>query len=110
MLSRKFRATRPNIEDTIKTGLSVFGKFLNTKISRKDNEKLGFSIVVSKKVDKTSVGRHRIKRKISCYIEENLPKINKNTKKTVVFLTKKTEEPLNYQDIEKDVKKILSSL
>lgn len=110
MLNRKFRATRPNIEETIKTGISVFGKFLNTKISRKDAEKLGFSIVVSKKVDKTSVGRHRIKRKISSYIEGNLPKINKNTKKTVVFLTKKTEELLNYQDIEKDVKKILSNL
>lgn len=103
MLNRKYRATRLNIEETIKTGISSFGKFLYAKISKKDQEKLGFSIVISKKNEKTSVGRHLIKRKISSYIEENIPKINSNFKKTVVILMKKTTEPLDYEEVKKDV-------
>ena len=103
MLSRKYRATRPNIEETIKTGITVFGKFIYAKISRKNAEKAGFAIVVSKKNEKTSVGRHLIKRKISSYIEENLTKINPEFKKTIVFIIKKTNEPMDYKEVKKDV-------
>ncbi len=107
MLNRKYRATRPNIEETIKTGTSVFGMFLYAKISRKEAEKPGFAIVVSKKNEKTSVGRHLIKRKISSYIEKNLSKINPNFKKTVVFFMKKTKETLSYKEMEKDIEFML---
>jgi ribonuclease P protein component len=110
MLSRKYRATRPNIEDTIKTGTSIFGKFLYAKISRKEAEKVGFAIVISKKNEKTSVGRHLIKRKISSYIEENLSKINPNFKKTVVFFIKKTNEPIDYKEVKKDVDFVLEKI
>lgn len=110
MLSRKYRATRPNIEETIKTGISVFGKCLYAKISRKETEKAGFTIVVSKKNEKTSVGRHLIKRRISGYIERNLYKINPNFKKTIVFLIKQTKEPMDYKEIEKDVNFVLEKV
>jgi hypothetical protein len=49
MLNRKFRASRTEIEEVIKTGVNMFGNFINAKISRKNTEKLGFSIVVPKK-------------------------------------------------------------
>lgn len=107
MLSHKYRATRPNIEETIKTGVSIFGKFLYAKISKKEAENPGFAIVISKKNEKTSVGRHLIKRKISSYIEENLSKINPNFKKTVVFFVKKIEGPLDYTEVRKDVEFVL---
>lgn len=120
MLSRKFRANRVNIEETIKTGISIHGKFLYAKISKKEVEKLGFAIVISKKNEKTSVGRHLIKRKIISYIEKNIPKILKKVsakggsafsgKKTVVFFIKKTTEPLVYKEVEKDVEFILNKL
>lgn len=110
MLGRKYRATRPNIEETIKTGNTIFGKFINTKISKKNHEKLGFSIIVPKKVEKTSVGRHKIKRKISSFIEKMLSKINKDSKKTVVFFAKKTDEPIDYPKVEKDVENIVSGI
>ena len=103
MLNRKYRATRLDIEETIKTGTSILGDFLYTKMSRKDGEKFGFAIVVSKKNEKTSVGRHLIKRRISSYIEKNLSRINPKFKKTIVFLIKKTKEPLDYKKVEKDV-------
>ncbi len=110
MLNRKYRATRINIEETSKTGISVFGKFLYAKISRKDTEKPGFAIVVSKKIEKTSVGRHLIKRKISSYIEKNLYKINPNFKKTIVFFIKKIEKPLIYKEVEKDVEFVFKKI
>jgi len=110
MLSRKYRATRPNIEEAVKTGISIFGKFVYAKISRKETDKTGFAIVISKKNEKTSVGRHLIKRKISSYIEENLSKIDPSFKKTVVFLMKKTNEPLNYQEVKKDIVFILEKV
>ncbi|MFH1455306.1 MAG: ribonuclease P protein component [bacterium] len=107
MLNRKYRASRPNIEETTKTGISIFGKFLYAKISRKETEKPGFAIVISKKNEKTSVGRHLIKRKISSYIEENLSKINPKFKKTIVFFIKKTKEPMDYKEVKKDVEFVL---
>ena len=58
MLKSKYRATRLNIEDTIKNGIMISENFLYAKVSRKDSENAGFAIVVSKKIEKTSVGRH----------------------------------------------------
>lgn len=107
MLNRKYRAKRANIDEVIKTGISIFGKFVYAKISRKDSEKPGFAIVISKKTEKTSVGRHLIKRKISSYIENFLPKINPEFKKTVIFFIKKSDSPISYIEVEKDVEFIL---
>jgi ribonuclease P protein component len=107
MLSRKYRATRPNIEDAIKTGTSIPGVIVYAKVSRRDVEKAGFAIVISKKNEKTSVGRHLIKRKISSYIEENLNKINSNFKKTIVFFIKKIGDKIDYKEVKKDVQNIL---
>jgi len=110
MLSHKYRATRVNIDETSKTGISIFGQFLFAKVSRKETEKMGFAIVISKKIEKTSVGRHLIKRKISSYIEKNLTKINPNFKKTIVFFVKKIEKPLIYNEVEKDVDFVLKKV
>jgi ribonuclease P protein component len=110
MLSRKFRANRLNIEETIKTGASIHGKYLYAKISKKDKEKPAFAIVISKKNEKTSVGRHQIKRKISSYIEKNIKIIQPNFNKTVVFFLKLTKEPLIYKEVEKDVEFILNKI
>ena len=71
---------------------------------------MGFAIVVSKKIEKTSVGRHLIKRKISSYIEENLSKINPNFKKTVVFVVKKIDGLVDYIKAKKDVESILEKV
>ena len=107
MLKRKYRATRADIEETTKTGITITGKFLYAKISRNEAKDMGFAIIVSKRNEKTSVGRHLIKRKISSYIEENISNINPNFKKTVVFLMKKIGEPINYTEMKNDVEFIL---
>ena len=110
MLSCKYRATRPNIEETVKTGISILGKFLYAKISKKETEKPGFAIIISKKNEKTSVGRHLMKRKISSYIEENLHKIKPEFKKTIVFFIKKTDQPIDYKEVKEDVEFVLEKV
>lgn len=89
MLRNKYRAGRQDIEDTIKFGVTISENFLYAKISRKDGEKPGFAIVVSKKIEKTSVGRHRMKRKISAAIEENLKKDRCRFQENNRFLSQK---------------------
>ncbi len=110
MLNRKYRANRIDIEETIKTGISIHGMFLYAKISKKESKKPSFAIIVSKKNEKTSVGRHNIKRKISSYIEEKLNKLDPKFKKTVVFLLKKTNLPLDYNEVKKDVGFVLNKI
>ncbi len=107
MLSRKYRAGRSDIEDTIKTGATLSGMFLYGKVSRKIGARPGFAIVISKKIEKTSVGRHRLKRKISAAIEKSLLKINQDFNKTLVIFPKKSEKPLPYSKIAKDIIEIL---
>ena len=110
MLSRKYRATRKDIEDAIKSGIMISGDFLYAKVSRINTEKPSFAIVISKKIEKTSVGRHHIKRIISAAIESNLPKMNSDFKKTVVFFPKKSEKPVSYDLIKKNVEEILKKI
>jgi len=107
MLPKKYRASRSDIEKTVKNGTFIPGMFLYAKISKNNMEKPSFAIVISKKTEKTSVGRHRIKRKISGFLEKELSAPNPNFKKTLVFFVKKVEKPIFYSGIEKDVTDIL---
>jgi ribonuclease P protein component len=110
MLARKYRATRKDIENAIKGGFTADSDVLYAKISRKDAEKAGFAIVISKKVEVTSVGRHLLKRQISDVLEKNLSKISQNFKKTVVFFAKKQEKMPEFAEIKKGVEEILAKI
>ncbi len=106
MLSKKFRASKKEIEETIKGGKTLSGDSLYAKVSRLDSEKAGFSIIVSKKVSKASVGRHYIKRKISGIFEKELKNMKADFKKTIIFFAKPSEK-LNLDLVKKDLLLIL---
>ena len=110
MLSRKYRATRKDIENAIKSGFNVESTVLYAKVSRKDTEKAGFAIVVSKKVEATSVGRHLYKRRISDALEKNLSKFGPDFKKTIVFFAKKQAKVPEYAEIRKAVEEIIKKI
>ncbi len=110
MIPRKYRATRIDIENTIKTGITLDSPTVYAKVSGKAPEKTGFAIVISKKVEKTSAGRHLIKRRISDVIEKNLSKIKPDLKKTVVVFAKKAEKVPSYAEIKKDLESILPKI
>ncbi len=107
MLSKKFRATRANIAETVKTGKTIPGNILYAKVSRTPTVSAGFAIIVAKKVEKTSVGRHYIKRRTNSFLEEQLLKMNPDFKNTVVFFVKKTKEALDYTVLKEDLIEIL---
>jgi len=116
MIPRKFRATRVDIENTVKTGITLDSPTVYAKVlacpSKEGNtqEKTGFAIVISKKVEKTSAGRHLIKRRISDVIEKNLNKIKPDFKKTIVIFAKKAEKVPGYAEIKKDLESILTKI
>lgn len=110
MLSRKYRANRQDIEETIKTGVIVSGVFIYAKVSRKDKKKNTFAIIIPKKTEKTSVGRHLIKRKINACIEDYLNKAGIDFKKTIILFIKKEEKTTNYKTIRKDVDFIFNKI
>ncbi|MFA6430627.1 MAG: ribonuclease P protein component [Candidatus Paceibacterota bacterium] len=110
MIPRKYRATRVDIENTIRTGITLDSPTVYAKVSRKTPEKTGFAIVISKKVEKTSAGRHLIKRRMSDVIEKNLDKIKPDLKKTVVIFAKKSEKVPSYSDIKKVLESILTKI
>jgi len=118
MIPKKFRAARKDIENTIKNGLKVSSGFLYAKISSGDTEKSGFAIVVSKKNEPTSVGRHLIKRRISDVLEKKILKIKPDFKKTMIIFVqpslnkenkqnKEGKKQFSYSQIKKDLEDIL---
>lgn len=110
MLARKFRLNRQEIEETIKKGVSLNGFFFYIKelyiSSRKDN---GFSIIVSKKVEKTSVGRHRIKRVVSSIIENSNIYKKELKLNSFVFILKQ-KDSLDEEKLKKDLGDIISKI
>lgn len=105
MLSGKFRASRRDIEETLKKGKNISGSLLFAKVSKEESEKPAFAIVVSKKNEKTSVGRHKIKRKISSFLEKELLKTK--PKRIILFFLKNSDGTIDYEKVEKDIRYIL---
>lgn len=108
MLSRRYRASKNDIEKAIKMGFTENSDILYAKISKNEADKLSFAIIVSKKVEKTSVGRHLIKRRISAAIESMIPKIKPDFKRTVVFFAKGQGKIPKYSEIVIGVEAIMS--
>ena len=110
MLQRKYRASKSDIEQTIKSGYNIQGNFSYAKVSREKKDKSTFAIIISKKIEKTSVGRHLIKRKISAAIEDLIKKKDPTFLKTIIFFPKKTEKVPDYSLIHDDILEILSKI
>jgi ribonuclease P protein component len=113
MLARKFRLSRLEIEECIKKGVSLNGLYFYIKASSfSDRKNNGFSIIISKKVEKTSVGRHRIKRIVS-FIIEKTGLYKKETKfNGFLFILKQKENKGFYEkelgaDVENTINRIV---
>jgi ribonuclease P protein component len=110
MLNIKYRASKEDIEKTIKSGINIQGNLLYIKVSREKKEKKTFAVIISKKVEKTSVGRHFIKRRVSSAIDDFIKQKNSDFSRTVVIFPKKIDKNVEYLQIQKDVFDILSKI
>jgi ribonuclease P protein component len=110
MLNKKDRANKEDIEKTIKNGINIQGNLLYIKVSREKKEKTTFAVIISKKVEKTSVGRHFIKRRVVSAIEDYIKEQKKVFFRTVVVFPKKIDKNIEYSQIHKDVFDVLSRI
>jgi len=108
MFQRKYRANREDIEKTIKNGFNIQGNFVYAKVSREKRENTTFAIIISKKTEKTSVGRHLLKRRIDSAIEDYIKVKKQEIFKTIIVFPKKFENIPKYSQIHGDIFEILS--
>lgn len=88
MLPIKRRVKKESFEKIMKEGVFVHSPSFYIRIlDRKDDTVSLFGFVVPAKVKKTSVGRHKIKRKMTVIIEKNIKAI-KNGLSCLFFLKK----------------------
>ncbi len=103
MLPKKYRLTTKRLKEVMEMGQRLRGEVF--QISFLPNSPIGVAIVVSKKVHNLSVGRHKIKRKISGIVEKYpLPSCG-----VVIFAQKKTMFSTNLE-AEEEYKNLLARL
>ena len=106
MFSRKNRIPREKLEEIIKQSKSLGGDFFNIKYSENNLDFPRFSVVVAKKVCKSSVGRHLLKRRILSVIRANF---GTSTGVGNVFLGKDYVFFVKKEAVNKDFKTIKAS-
>jgi ribonuclease P protein component len=106
MLPLKRRIKKDSFDKIMKEGLFLHGTNLYLRVlDRKDSLPSLFAFVIPAKVQKTSVGRHLIKRRLSAVVENLL--ISIKTGLSVILLAKKDVSTLPYLELEKEITELL---
>ncbi len=96
-MSDFLRLPKEGVEDVLKRGGVVHSPLFSLKFLKNSSKQTRFSVVVSKKIDKTAVGRNLIKRKIR-EISRNMFK-NKGIFFDMVVLVKKKLTKEDYSSV-----------
>ena len=106
MLPTNRRIKKDSFSKIMKEGLFLHGINLYLRIlDRKDTLPTLLAFVVPAKVQKTSVGRHLIKRRLTAAVENLLITIKPGF--SVIFIAKKDISTLPYLELEKEVVDLL---
>jgi ribonuclease P protein component len=97
MFSRKNRIPKEKLEEITKQSEFLGSDFFNTKYSKNNLNFPRFSIISSKKVCKSSVGRHLLKRRFVSLIKS---KIKVFSNKDYVFFIKKEALNKSFKELE----------
>lgn len=105
MFSRKYRIPREKLEEIIKQSKSLGSDFFNVKFIENNLDFSRFSVIISKKNCKSSVGRHLLKRRFVSIIREqgNILKT-----KDYVFFIKKEAVNKSFRDLKNSFKRFIS--
>ncbi len=107
MLPTNRRVKKDFFTKIMKNGVYLYGEnFYLRYLDRKDEKPSLFSIVVSSKVQKTSVGRHASKRKISSVIEEGYLKSKPGF--SVIIFCKKEVTAIPHKEVKREIFELLS--
>ena len=110
MFQRKYRANKEDIEKAIKNGYNIQGNLVYIKVSREKKENTTFAVIIPKKIEKTSVGRHLLKRRVSVALEDYIKEKKEGIFKTIIVFPKKFEKIAKSSKIHDDVFEILSKI
>ena len=86
-------------------GRVLYSPFFGWLTYKENDDLKKFGFIVSKKISKKAVDRNRIRRILSEIIRKNLDKFQNGTR--VVFLTKKEILGKKYDEVEKEIFKLL---
>jgi ribonuclease P protein component len=102
MLSTKNRIKKESFAKIMKEGVFVLSDNFSLRLlGRKDNKPNLFALVVPNKVQRTSVGRHLLKRKMSAVIEKVFPSLKLGH--SIIVLAKKDVSQSPFAEIEKEI-------
>jgi ribonuclease P protein component len=106
MLTTNRRIKKESFGKIMKDGLFLSSKSFNLRLlSTQDTSLTRFAFVVSTKVNKTSVGRHLIKRRMSAVVENLLISLKPGF--LALFLVKKDVSTLPYKELTLEITEIL---
>jgi ribonuclease P protein component len=106
MLPTKRRTKKESFKKIIKDGVFYHtDNFYLRLLDEKDGLPSLFSFVVPTKTEKTSVGRHLVKRKMTAAVEKVLSDVKPGF--SGLLFTKKDVSALSYTEIEKEILKLL---
>lgn len=106
MLKKKNRLSkRSELEEIKKDGNFLgFSHFFGILVLDKQDEKLKFGTIISKKISKKAVERNKIKRRLMEVLGKNIEKFGVGRR--ILFLAKKEVLEIKPDGIEKEIKKI----
>lgn len=85
-----------------------FSKFFGMVVLDKKDNELKFGTVISKKISKRAVDRNKIRRRLMEVLGKNLDIFKKG--KRVLFLVKKELLGVKPEEIEKEIKRLMSKV
>jgi ribonuclease P protein component len=98
-----------DFEKLFKTGRSIYGRFLGFKVLKNDLDYSRFSVILSKKIQKSAVDRHFLKRKIFNVITKIDKKLPFSIDCVIIVLPN-SKKDVNFSDIEIEIIQILAKI
>ncbi|MGE5425524.1 MAG: ribonuclease P protein component [Bacillota bacterium] len=109
MLSKKHKLhLNRDFDKTFKAGRSQYGRFLGLRLKKNDLDYSRFGVILGLKVDKSAVGRHRLKRRIYGIIEKNYTKLPFPADCVIIALP--TLKEASFQETEDELLAMLNRL
>lgn len=107
MLKKRYRFhSRGGVKYTYKQGKTIRSPYLNLVYAKNSRHHQRFAVVVSKKIEKTAVGRNRIRRRVYEAIRTQLPDY-KEHKDCIFVVYNKDIATIPFDELCATIKKLL---
>ncbi|MFH1284635.1 MAG: ribonuclease P protein component [Candidatus Peregrinibacteria bacterium] len=111
MIAKKYTVDRNLIDYILKKGESFTSKLFIIRYARNNKKFYRYTVIVSTKIDSSSVARNKIKRRIYEAIRrvENEKPESKKENFDIILIPKKQIKDKDFNEIEQDIGEIINS-